>query len=392
MPRNLILSTRLTAIFIFYIVLFTSFNFIASKSQNKSKLKEEESQNTTNLEDKKSTPAVSKKNPSSDKAAKNVSVSSNKTLTAETKSGRPQVGKLEDSSAINPARHIALEMMKRLIHEDSQSGNKPNYIKKTVFDDSKRILFFAGLEGTGHHAMKEVMMECVNTTFCTSFEDMNLDLFKRNSNGVFGLFGAADAAKSSYWLDSFLEHLTVFSQLSQPQLSVLALGMIPRVGMASYPNFGSTETKSIDHPDLLPLVVLAEAAKVDLRIVVLQRKAYDILVSTIVHRNFGHGYEARILLDNAAVLYSQLKLIDPKFFVCLHYHNMHNLTNVELSHMRNFLHPKIDDKLMTKMWKHIQYHEHAEDPAERQKMKPYEYSALRLEIELNRIDSLCPPL
>ena len=87
--------------------------------------------------------------------------------------------------------------------------------------------------------------------------------------------------------------------------------------MMSYPNFGGND-KSIHHPDVRFIAKIAEQAGVDLRILVLQRHAKQILVSTTIHRHFGKlNHQAHVLADNAMVLHGQLSALDGSFFECV---------------------------------------------------------------------------
>ena len=80
------------------------------------------------------------------------------------------------------------------------------------------------------------------------------------------------------------------------------------------------------HPDLRALARVAEEAGIDLRVLVLSRDAFDIALSTKVHRSLDRTdskadsvYQAQVLSQNAAALAAQLKLIDPAFTMCLPY-------------------------------------------------------------------------
>lgn len=119
----------------------------------------------------------------------------------------------------------------------------------------------------------------------------------------------------------------------------------------SYPNFDDVSTKPLDHPDLLPLVLLAEAADIDMRIVVTQRHAYDVLYSTHLRRNYGHGSEPRVLIDNAALLYSQLLLILVSLSVS--HTQSASFNGSQVSAFQRFLHPNIDNDFMRHMWSQL---------------------------------------
>jgi len=90
------------------------------------------------------------------------------------------------------------------------------------------------------------------------------------------------------------------------------------MALRSYPNFGGP-SKPLHHPDMQTLAMLAEQARVDLRILVVSRDARDTLVSTSVHRlgEFPPWHEEAAVLGNAAAaLAAELALVDPRFLVC----------------------------------------------------------------------------
>jgi hypothetical protein len=92
-----------------------------------------------------------------------------------------------------------------------------------------------------------------------------------------GLFGSEDMEAYDNILEQYYYDMQRFIQEADravdPHLYVMALDFIPIAGMASYPNFNVLATKSLDHPDLFPLAILAEKAHIDIRFVVLLRSA-----------------------------------------------------------------------------------------------------------------------
>ena len=67
------------------------------------------------------------------------------------------------------------------------------------------------------------------------------------------------------------------------------------------------------HPDV---VMLADAAEADLRVLVLHREAEKIMQSTVGRRFGTYTNEPAVLVDNALVLAGQMELIDPAFYTC----------------------------------------------------------------------------
>lgn len=85
----------------------------------------------------------------------------------------------------------------------------------------------------------------------------------------------------------------------------------------SYPNFGGWD-KPIHNPDVRLLAKIAEEARLDFRVIVLMRTADEILRSTVFHRRFGpEQRQATILALSGSALAAQLRLLDPRFFVCV---------------------------------------------------------------------------
>jgi hypothetical protein len=120
-------------------------------------------------------------------------------------------------------------------------------------------------------------------------------------------------------------------------LYVLGLGFTPHSGMMSFPNYNGVH-KALDYPDVHILAALCELANIDLRILVLQRHPASILHST-ERRGIGGDIEPKVLQANAAVLYTQLRQIDPRFLYCLQFESLGSLSTHELHRFGSFLHP-----------------------------------------------------
>ena len=65
----------------------------------------------------------------------------------------------------------------------------------------------------------------------------------------------------------------------------IGLSFVHGSGMFSYPNFNA-QNKTLNHPDIILLAMIAELSHIDLRVIILQRKALSILSSTN-HRLIG---------------------------------------------------------------------------------------------------------
>jgi len=228
------------------------------------------------------------------------------------------------------AADIALRNLARKFDASSSEGR----VAKSVFSHTKRLLFVAGLEGSGHHGWNEIFHVCISTEKC--FEDRRISraLFRRQNGTSYGVFTAESVGESGRDLVATYDGLKAFKQVAIDGLYILR-----GAGELSYPNFGGKH-KSMNHPDVSMLAVLADSIGIDFRIIVLQRSAAGILASTS-RRDFGEQQEPRILLDNSAALYSQLRALDPKFFNCVEFEQMRNLTSSQQEALASFLHPSI---------------------------------------------------
>lgn len=225
--------------------------------------------------------------------------------------------------------------------------SKEYHLRKTVFNDHVRLLVVAGLEGTGHHAVSAMFNICSRKKppSCEvekAVTQKTMQYF-RGQKLVHGLFGAADTAKSLRIAASVKSSLEEIANRTGDRLFFLGLGGKKGSGMYSYPNFNG-KFKSLDHPDIYQLGLLAEQAGVDYRVLVLQRNGMDVLKS-VDRRDFGKAdEEPKILVDNAAVLHGQLALLDPRFYYCLHYERLNELKTPAAKEERedivHFLHPK----------------------------------------------------
>ena len=201
-------------------------------------------------------------------------------------------------------------------------------LPKKVYSDRLRVLFVAGLEGTGHHALAAMLSVCLaergpRRCHTSPAIDGLLCFTHHNAKHRFGLFNVDDSARAAQLVGELQAGMRNLSATAETQpgdassLYVLGLGFSNGVGMLSYPNFGGAN-KALNHPDVFLLAAVAERAGVDLRVLVLQRSAGEI-VRSVAARGYGSTEDSRILIDNAAALASQLRLLDRGFFLCLDY-------------------------------------------------------------------------
>mmetsp|Transcript_21987 Transcript_21987/g.31583 ORF Transcript_21987/g.31583 Transcript_21987/m.31583 type:complete len:323 (-) Transcript_21987:225-1193(-) len=238
-------------------------------------------------------------------------------------------------------------------------------VKKTIYNSKTRVMFVAGLEGTGHHGLSEMFRACnkLPSSICTPNSKIAYNM-EQCPEGILvehqqtaevdckGLFSGNDAPSAYKYITGIVNELKrIKSTDTTVRLHVVGLQLgqeYSKYAMLSYPNF-NFDSKALSHPDVFVMAKLAESAGIDFRIIVMLRGSEAILVSTI-SRGFGFNQEPMVLVDNAAVLYSQLKLIDRRFFFCLEYEKIPTLTKKEKDELRMFLHPKLEIDTMLKLF------------------------------------------
>ena len=217
----------------------------------------------------------------------------------------------------------------------------------------------AGLEGTGHHAWRSIFLKCpsdanypaskgqlpasATTPFNCIFADDITEILYRGFDGTGGLFNPGSAKQL---LDKKNELRTAFEEMQRkyegaPEGTVVLLNLHETSkgsGFMSYPNYRGVD-KPIHHPHLQLLALVAEEARVDLRVLVLQRDARAIYRSNTVNRHFGDApvHEGLILAANAMSLHGQLELIDGAFFSCSH--SLEPMSTEVFGDIANFLVP-----------------------------------------------------
>lgn len=164
-------------------------------------------------------------------------------------------------------------------------------VAKTVVSTEMRLMFFMGLEGTGHHFMADVLGHLFGTN--KDLRYFNLCPIARvmyifNSMGIdpkhFGesqekivteMKKLALAQKELSWPGTIAT-----LQPTKPKEQLGCAG----IGTMSYP-FNVGRDKVLQYADVRAVTEAAEAEGVDLRIVYLKRSARDLLVANTVHRN-----------------------------------------------------------------------------------------------------------
>lgn len=240
---------------------------------------------------------------------------------------------------------------------------------KNVYSNNSRLLLVAGLEGTGHHAISDMMSVCMKASPSKSCsEDVDLSVMmmhslapEKHQIGQFGLFFGEDANRAGQHIQTIESRMKELAKASMSHLYFLGLGKTAKTGMFSYPAFAGP-FKAINHPDAFALAVMAEKSNLDFRILVLQRNHLEILASTH-KRHFGGNVEARLLIHNAEALLAQLRLLDKRFYRCVDYKTLNKIDDVEKKRLQNFLHPVVLRNSLTGMLKQLHYNNHTTPPS-----------------------------
>lgn len=211
-------------------------------------------------------------------------------------------------------------------------------IPKTVISSRLRLVYYVGLEGTGHHY--------ISTVFTNMFKAHRKLQYIESCNIAMSIYFPLVLRNLKSYNDSMESMRQDLRVLAGAEKDLPKFGTIITVQSThpvqrgacrdmhqlSFPgNHGPNKAQA--HTDLRGLTEMSEEEGVDLRYLYLQRSAWDIFVSTTNHREFhkyleGHDVvddrpvETRlldyfhVLLTNIAVLGSMLEEVGPEFVVC----------------------------------------------------------------------------
>lgn len=197
------------------------------------------------------------------------------------------------------------------------------YLPKRCFDNQTRTLLAVGLEGSGLQALREMFQYCIAKNLCKTHSKLNKLLLRAYEKGYHGLFSAEDAHRSFENIES-VKLLMQQNQQRSPDPVLILLCTGKHVNCGSFP-ITHGEHRPSDHPDLLSLSIAAEATRTDLRVLVLLRDGQELLTHADTHRRkfdgstFGYATHPKVLVDNAAALLAQLKMLDRSFYHCINY-------------------------------------------------------------------------
>ncbi|CAE7232178.1 unnamed protein product [Symbiodinium natans] len=222
----------------------------------------------------------------------------------------------EDAGSCGPVSGVATGslLQSTATHRPTRTPQQIGFTK-TATSSQVRFVFFAGLEGSGHHFWHEMIKRLpINRS-----EDLSRALFDGQHGGFFNAdeHSRGDYAEDIAKLMSEME----MNLSSTPGCKVVALnGVEPQVsGMMSYPNMGGKD-RAGRNPDIFALAKLAEAAGVDLRIVLLTRHP-ESMVQSMCERNYEKdvAHAVREVAMTISLLSEQLELLDPSYVACWTY-------------------------------------------------------------------------
>ncbi|CAK9044975.1 Uncharacterized protein SCF082_LOCUS25472 [Durusdinium trenchii] len=191
-------------------------------------------------------------------------------------------------------REVPREVQKLFRVRDANQRLKEK--QKELALAEEEFVFFAGLEGTGHHFWKGILLRLPSIYVSAQTAELSKTLFNGPTGD--GLFSSLD------------EYLRV--QSGQRVVSL----MDADIGMMSYPNFEGVD-RATQNPDIFELAKLAEAAGVDLRIVLLTRHPSDLVQSEMKNLHEINKVQAvRKISTSMALLSEQLNFLDPSFVEC----------------------------------------------------------------------------
>lgn len=245
-------------------------------------------------------------------------------------------------------------------------------VVKRTESNVTRLVFVAGLEGTGHHALRSFFDVCEKASVVVPEKIKSLPtvkfpcegeykmsqsfmLFDHKHHRMGGLWGTsnAHAGKSNDFqgeITSVHMRMAHLAKLTSPHLSILGLSYgngaenLPS-GMHSYPNYDGKD-KPLDVPDVTMLAALSESAGLDLRILILQRKDVSNMLMSYARRfDLPVHKEALVMLNAMSSLYSQLQLLDRRFFHCVDYEELLQMKGKQSGmDLVNFIHPVVLQK------------------------------------------------
>lgn len=237
---------------------------------------------------------------------------------------------LEAVAAVGAGANVQGGCTSKTATDDVRSIVGNTMVNKTVISDVYRVVFLAGVGGTGHHLFQSVMRKCAEAGLCRDAP------FRKS------LWNAIKP-KTGFWSAARTPDRRLYCWVQQKMATAMADapgeqkngdGTVPfldivntleqtgKTGMISYPNY--YRTNAFAQPDMRSLAYLGEQVGADVRIVVLLREPYAQLSS--VHRRFGKKSTITHTVDRFAKaqlkLVRQLRHLDTRFYTCIRFETL----------------------------------------------------------------------
>lgn len=224
-------------------------------------------------------------------------------------------------------------------------------LAKTTSDPRKRVLFVAGLEGSGHGMFSAMAEKCSLCSYDDNIRRLLFNFTKTDYNGLYGT-------------DSYITHgssvIEVYERMREIATSSSNEGLIllnasedDHTGQLSYPNFEGP-LRNLHNPDVHALAAIAEAAGVDFRMLVLQRPAEEMFKSFQRRWARKEGLTLMSMSNSAATLFAQLQQLDSSFYTCVPYQDFKASFSGEAGRkLGDFLHPSFYGKDGGKSWENM---------------------------------------
>eukprot|EP00435_Cladocopium_sp_Y103_P065422 s995_g27.t1 len=197
-------------------------------------------------------------------------------------------------------------------------GTSQALLPKQIVSQSSRFIFFAGIEGTGHHFWHALLPRL--HPFANWSSNLSAELYREDHKE--GFFSTYNETLRSEHAIRIKQVMADADRMIREQgggivpLNVLSEGTS---GMMSYPNLLGID-RPLQYPNVHALAKLAEDAGVDLRIVLLVRHPASVVRSGL-KRKFEKTlmHAIKMYTSALALLSAQLSLLDPSFIACWRY-------------------------------------------------------------------------
>ncbi|CAN0098919.1 unnamed protein product [Ectocarpus sp. 6 AP-2014] len=230
-------------------------------------------------------------------------------------------------------------------HSATVFNSSPAVVHKTHVSDVFRLVFVAGLEGTGHHYWRD-------TTRCLFEGNRHLPRRDIPRNDAMKYFATVTmGGEAETFTTTGHKAKENMRKLAEWAATLSSPGSLQFLPIISYPANGGP-LKVMQYADLRIIAEHAESEGVDLRVLYLRRSAQGMVIANTVHRKFhldlGHDEGTRsvdelfveymrVLFTDIAVLQSFLSEVGPGFIMC---HDWDRLGGKEqASTLANFISP-----------------------------------------------------